>query len=276
MKIKNRKIFLPLLVAALILLGTCMVWAAPPKVNDQAGLFTAAEITAIEASATQLSEKLAMDVVIVTTKDTGGKSSQDYADDFYDQNGYGIGDEADGALLLINMQDREVYISTCGQTIRYLTDARISSILDDIYTDLGDGNYAKAVNSFLEELDYYVGLGIPENQYNQDENGVVSPYKPPMPAGEKIAIFALISCLIGAIVVAIMAAGNKGRSTINQNTYLENKALNILSRQDQHINTSVTHVTINTNNGGSSSGGGRSSTHTSSSGRSHGGGGRKF
>lgn len=276
MKIMKYKVLLPVLMVVLMLFGTCQLWAAPPKVNDQAGLFTAAEITAIESAAVQLSEKLAMDVVIVTTKDTGGKSSQDYADDFYDQNGYGIGDEADGALLLINMQDREVYISTCGQTIRYLTDARIDRILDAIYTDLGEGNYAKAVNSFMEELDYYVGLGIPQNQYNQDENGVVSPYKPPMSAGEKIGIYLLISLLIGGIVVGIMAAGNKGHATTNQNTYLENKALNILSRQDQHINTSVTHVTINTNNGGSSSGGGRSSTHTSSSGRSHGGGGRKF
>lgn len=299
MKIRKCRLFLPVLLMVLLVLGTCPLWAAPPKVNDQAGLFTAAEITAIESSAAQLTEKLSMDVVVVTTKDTKGKSSQAYADDFYDQNGYGIGSEADGVLLLINMQDREVYISTCGQTIRYLTDDRINSILDVIYADLGEGKYAKAVNSFMTELDFYVGLGIPQNQYNQDENGVISPneaspnvvtpQEKPMSPGQKLAIYLAISCAAGGIVVGIMAAANRGHSTTNQNTYLENKALNILSRQDRHINTNVTYEVIQTNNGNSSSSSahrsssgssssssGRSSTHSSSSGTSHGGGGRKF
>ena len=151
----------------------------------------------------------------------------------------------------------------------------------------------------MTELDFYVGLGIPQNQYNQDENGVISPneaspnvvtpQEKPMSPGQKLAIYLAISCAAGGIVVGIMAAANRGYATTNQNTYLENKALNILSRQDQHINTNVTYEVIQTNNGSSSSSSahrsssgssssssGRSSTHSSSSGTSHGGGGRKF
>jgi uncharacterized protein len=286
MKKTKSSIFLPVFLTVLMVLGTCRLWAAPPKVNDVAGLFTVAEITAIESSAAKLTEKLSMDVAIVTTKDTQGKSSQAYADDFYDQNGYGMGSEADGVLLLVNMQDREVYISTCGQAIRYLTDARINSILDVVYEELGKGDYVKAVNSFMTELDYYVGLGIPQGQYNQDEKGIIStneafpsaaiPQEKPMSPGQRLAIYLLVSCAAGAIVVGIMAAANRGYAATNQNTYLENKALNILSRQDRHLNTTVTYEVVHTDTGSSSSSSGKSSTHSSSSGTSHGGGGRKF
>jgi uncharacterized protein len=275
-KVKISTLFMVVLLLA-ALLWTSAVLAVTPKVYDKANLFSKEEIDALESSAAALSEKLQLDIVIVTTEDNEGKTSQAYADDFYDQNGFGFGTEADGVLLLINMQDREVYISTCGIAIQYLTDARINSILDTIYTDLGEGKYGAAATAFLQELEYYVEQGIPSNQYTQDENGNVtysnaSPERPMTPQ-EKIAISLAIALAVGGISIGVMAAMNRGRSTINQNTYLENRALDIISRRDDHINTQITHVTIQTNTGG---GGSRSSTHHSSSGRSHGGGGRKF
>ena len=66
-----------------------------------------------------------MDIVIVITDDVKGKSSMDFADDFYDDNGYGIGFDSSGLLFLVNMEDREVWISTAGTAIKVFTDARI-------------------------------------------------------------------------------------------------------------------------------------------------------
>ena len=41
-----------------------------------------------------------MDAVIVTSNNLNGKSQQDYADDYFDYNGYGVGKEKSGLLSL--------------------------------------------------------------------------------------------------------------------------------------------------------------------------------
>jgi len=245
--------------------------ATTPKVYDEAMLFSQMEKEALEQRAVEISERLKQDIVIVTINDNQGKTSQEYADDFYDGNGFGYGENYDGLLLLINMDDREVYISTCGRAIQYFTDARIESILDNVYTYLADGNYSDGARVFLDEVEYYVEKGIPSNQYTQNQSGVPSSERE-MGLGKRILIYLLISFGIGGISVGIMAINNKGKSSTNENTYLESNSFNIINSQDHHVNTTVTHVTINTNSGGS----GKSTTHRSSSGRSHGGGGRKF
>ena len=51
-----------------------------------------------------------MDLVVVTANTLGGKSPMEYADDYYDYNGY----TDDGALLLVSMEDRDWWISTKG------------------------------------------------------------------------------------------------------------------------------------------------------------------
>ena len=45
-------------------------------------------------------------MVIVTVDDTRGKKARDFADDFFDYNGFGYGRDRDGILLLIDISDR--------------------------------------------------------------------------------------------------------------------------------------------------------------------------
>lgn len=263
-------ILLLLMLSALVSMLVISALGVSPKVYDKAQLFSAQEMEALEARANAFAERLQLDIVIVTTNENDGKTSRAYADDFYDQNGFGYGADADGILMLINMEDREVYISTCGIAIRYFTDARIESVLDRVYPFLGEAKYAEAADVFLSQVEYYVGVGIPSNQYTAPEGGgglkSVDPVK-------RIIISLLIALGVGGVTVGIMAMHNKGTSTVNHSTYLQSNSFNLINSQDIHVNTSVTHVTISSSSG---SGGGRSSTHSSSSGRSHGGGGRKF
>lgn len=285
-KIQNKALLLIVLMITM-LLSAVLVLGVTPKVYDKAQLFSSAELEALESRANELSERLQLDIVIVTTNENEDKTSRAYADDFYDQNGFGYGTEADGVLLLINMEDREVYISTCGKAIQYLTDARTQNILDKIYISLGDEYYKDAAETFLKQLEYYVAEGIPQNQNTQFESSGTVPVrentlgntytsqKTTLSMEQKLLIYLLISFAVGGISVGIMAMNNRGVSTTNQSTYLRDNALNIYNKQDQHVNTTVTHVTIQTDSGSSSSAG-RSTVHRSSSGRTHGGGGRKF
>jgi len=263
------------MVSFILLLTSLTVFGVNQRVYDNAGLFTQSEIQELETRAAELGESLKLDLVIVTTTDTKGETSRQFADDFYDKNGFGYGQNADGALFLINMQDREVYISTTGIAIKYLTDQRIESILDRVFDYLPDGQYGKAAMAFLTQVENYVKTGIPSNQHTYDEetNRIV---KEEMSLAQKLMYNLLIAIVVAAIIVVIMASLNKARNTTTKHTYLDSRSFNVFNRYDRHVNTTQTFVVIPKNppSGGSSAG--RSTIHTSSSGRSHGGGGRRF
>ena len=79
---------------ALLLIAALMVpafAADAPLLADDADLLSSEEESIILKKLTQTSDALDMDIVIVTTADVAGKSLRDYADDYYDDNGFGVG-----------------------------------------------------------------------------------------------------------------------------------------------------------------------------------------
>lgn len=287
MKIKQINVLMILvLMLTLFSFAPSQVMADNQRVYDQAELFSEAQKEALQQRISELTGQLQLDIVIVTTNHTDGKTSRDYADDFYDENGFGFGEEYDGLLLLINMQDREVYISTCGKAIEYFTDARIEAVLDEIYHHLPGGNYSEGSFAFLNEVERYVRAGVPEGQYTVHEKDLAKQPKQPKQPKQKqqtttedfinlLKFSFFVSVAIGAISVLVMAFNNRGRPSVDRDTYLQGFKLTL--SEDKYYNTRVTKTKIpkNTGSGGGSSGG-MSTTHTSSSGRTHGGGGRSF
>ena len=59
-------------------------------------------------------ERQSCDVIVVTVASLDGKTAESYADDYFDFNGYGLGQDRDGILLLLSMEDRDWAISTHG------------------------------------------------------------------------------------------------------------------------------------------------------------------
>ena len=60
-----------------------------PRLVDDADLLTDSEEQELNTELDEISEKQQCDVVVVTKNSLDGKSAQDYADDFFDYNGYG-------------------------------------------------------------------------------------------------------------------------------------------------------------------------------------------
>ena len=142
-----------LMALMVVMLTGSPVRAAKDLVVDQADLFTDSEESQLQASADELGAKYSMDIVIVTTNEAGGKTPMEYADDYFDYNGYGVGENRDGILMLIDFDNdpRTVWISTRGSGIDYLTDARIEGILDDMFANdkMANGDYYGAAQAFL-------------------------------------------------------------------------------------------------------------------------------
>ena len=179
---KIKGIMICLLICTFLVMGSMAVWAdqtgavsGQPRVFDQAGLFSETEIIQLEEKIAQCRKSTKMDVVIVSAYADGERSAEEYADDYYDYGGFGAGKKASGVLLLYYMDGPgqpggECYISTAGTMINMLTDERIESILDDVYGDLGNRDFAGATEHFLEDVKAYVKEGVESGQYTYDRD----------------------------------------------------------------------------------------------------------
>lgn len=258
-----KKIIISSLLTVILILSLFSVANAdrPSRFKDNAALLDDYTQSALESSLDALSEKYKTDVVIVTTYSVGDKSSMEYADDYYDNNGYGFGVGADGMLLLVNMQDRELWISTCGKAISAFTDAGIDYILDEIYIEMGDGLYAEAFEEFITLCDTFL---------QSAENGTPIDYGnlPKQPFSVLPSV--VISLVIGFIAAFIVTGVMKGKlKTVRFNDtaaeYERSGSLKISKSNEYLLYTHIDRVPIPKSSSGSS-------THSSSSGRVHGGG----
>lgn len=261
------------LVILLVLLIGNPVQAEKQLVVDMAAVFTPAERETLQQEAINLGAAYTMDIVIVTTADAGGKSARAFADDYYDQHDYGVGDDYSGVLFLIDYDNREAYISTSGEAIRYLTDLRIDAILDNVMESLANDDPYGASSAFLNTAASYLAAGIPSDQYTEGES---EPNRLTFGEGAISSLVALATSLIFA-----KSTTSKYHSKYQQPVFAfrQNSLANLGIVQDQMVNSYVTtriRPTTPPSRPGGGSGGGRSTVHRSSSGRMHGGGGRKF
>lgn len=297
---KIKGIMICLLICTFLVMGSMTVWAdqtgavsGQPRVFDQAGLFSETEIIQLEEKIAQCRKSTKMDVVIVSAYADGKRSAEEYADDYYDYGGFGVGKKASGVLLLYYMDGPgqpggECYISTAGTMINMLTDERIESILDDVYGDLGNRDFAGATEHFLEDVKAYVKEGVESGQYTYDrDTGEIVRY-------HSIRLYEVaIAMVIAGILAGSVCLDIKKRYAMKQSSreisnslqaYRADCAFCFSVAGDKMVNKYVRSVPIprNTSSGSGgrghsgSSSAGRSTIHTSSSGSSHGGGGRRF
>jgi len=242
------------------------------NIVDYAGLLDSGEAEKLQEKLAEISERQQFDVVIVTTNDLGGKTAEAYADDYFDYNGYGYGANHDGCLLLFDMGNRYMHLSTTGFGITAITDAGIEYINDEIYTYARNDDWVGAFNSYANNVDKFVTQAKKGEPYDVGS----------MPRAKKSAkdiIKGLGISLVVGLIAAFIARGKVKkdyekavRQKANASDYLVNGSLQITGAYENFLYSNVTQTKIERE---SSSGGG-SSTHSGSSGTSHGGGGRSF
>lgn len=279
---KHKRIGAALLSLLIGFVLLCMpASAAEQRVFDQAGLLEAGEISELESTISDMRQKWKLDFVVVTTDDAQGKTAQAYADDYYDDNGFGEGADKSGALFLIDMDNREAYISTTGSAIQLYTDARIERMLDAVFEYLPDGDYYQSAAAFLQAADRYAGQGVPVAGDANDPD-----YEGGAPAGDQEPEGLTVSYILVAVFLSLLAGGavflvvffryNRKGKTVPY-PFRQQSGMQMLRSEDVYLGTTTKQRHIDTSNhSGGHGGGGGSSVHTSSSGTSHGGGGRSF
>ena len=148
--------YLALLAALLILFIPSVYAAGADRIQDMAGLLDESQEQMLRGQIEELARKYQFDAVIVTVDSLEGKTPEEYADDYFDYNGYGYGEDYDGILLLISMEYRDWAISTSGRGQRVFTDYGLDYISSQMVPYLSRGSYYSAFERFLSLTDDYL------------------------------------------------------------------------------------------------------------------------
>lgn len=277
-----------------------IVYEEGKRVYDYADLFTSYEEDKLTEYALEVEEDAKTEVYILTTDDTNGKSSMEYADDFGDNGAFGYDYEyGTYIVMLINMEEREVWLSTSGKAEDYFSEYRIEWTLDAIFEYLPNGDYYKASYAYMDAVRDFMIDGAPseddeydfpafddnyDDTYYGDDYYYDDDYYRSSDSGitEFILPAFLGSAVISGIILAIMIGSNSTKMTAGSRTYMAKEGIKLHAREDVFTHTTTVKRRIDTDSsGGSRSGGGSRHSgggghHISSGGHSHGGGGRRF
>lgn len=235
------------------------------RVLDYAGVIPQEDDDKLVEQYDEIANRQKVDIVVCFTNGLDGMTTSDYAEDLYEKNNYGYGENKDGIMLLVSFENRDWYIATRGYAIQAFTDAGIQYIGNQIKDDLGDKEYYAAAEYFGQLCDEFITNAKNGNVYDEpmgaiDDGDTGSIMPPPL--------WILISIGVG-IVVALIVVGSMKRKlkTVNMqaaaNNYLKDGSLNITESNDVFLYSNVTRTPKpkdNDNDGGSGG------THESSSG----------
>lgn len=292
---KNNKI-LSVFIMLVLLLGILSIntYAIDYRygVYDEADLLTAEEEHKLTAMASDWAKSLRAHIIFLTVDDAGRKSSAQVADNFYDELIYGSagGPDEDGILFLIDMDNREVYVSTSGNLICWINDQEIDDAIDKGWTDLTKGNYYDSFNKIAKEALNTAQYWKSQGDTCDDDAYIKGPGSTYGQRQQKPTFFSaftsgflryLLLGIIAAVGFAILSLKkhNAPNKKMSANLYLsENQNYKVTNKDVKLVKTwhTVDKGYYAPKNNSSSSGHRSGSSHSSSSGRSHGGGGRKF
>ena len=269
----------------------------PTRVIDEADILDEYEEEEILSLVNEISERQQFDVVILAVDSLDGEDIQYISADYYDYNGYGMGDNYDGAMFTVSTDEREWYMLTTGSAMDILTDDILYDMEEAIIPYLSDGDYAEAFTKFAKicdaEVTYAVGGNAADDGISADEetstddSDMEEVFEDLYGDGydrndyyeEESSPGILLSVIIGLVLALFPPLVMKGqlqsvRMQASAGNYEKTGSRNITLRRDIFLYHTVNRVpkpkeTQNRSGGGST-------TFRSSSGRSHGGRGGGF
>lgn len=205
-----------------VIIAFCMLVAAPfwsmaqdklpvpaqPQswVNDYAGVFSSQEKSALELKLNEFEYRSSTQIFVVTVDDNGGYAVSDLSQRIGEQWGVGQEGKDNGLLLLMDMQQNDVYISTGYGLEEYIPDAIASRIVhNEILPNFRNGDFYAGIDSatsvMISLLD---GKFTAEEYKNRSSSG----------RGSSIAGFIFMLIIFSAIFGGRRRSSGMGRSNL--------------------------------------------------------------
>ena len=237
---------------------------------DEAGLLSEYQQEELNARLKDISMAHGMDIAVVTVKSLNGYTSETFADDYFDEHGYGQNNTDDGIMLLVCPEERDYAYVTSGNAAYVFDDQYLAQLDNKVIEYLSADDYYRAFNVYASTC---------EKILVDFENEVISggsTYEPtPQPQQKKGFDPIWIPGALGAGAVAGGVVMSSQRSQLKSvrkeesaRSYVTAKGLQLFDAREYFLYRTVSKTPRPQNNSRS---GHTSTMHTTSSGHSHGG-----
>jgi len=232
-----------------------------PSIVDEAGYLMQSELVSLSKELDKVREKYDFEVAVYTESDMTSSTAEASADDIYDYQGYGAGENDDGIMLYICSDTREYHFTTHGKGLRYFNANGLAYLESMVLPHLSEDDYYEAIKEYIETTDELLQMAKEGKPYNEKQYSM------------KYLLGVITVCLIAPLLIAFLMMKRKLKKmkTAVENDYAANYikpgSMRIDTSRDLFLYSRITK----TERPKSSSG-----THTSSSGRTHGGRGGSF
>lgn len=232
-----------------------------PSIVDDAEYLMQSELSYLSKELDNVRKKYDFEVAIYTESNMTSDTAEESADDIYDYQGYGAGENDDGILLYICSDTREYHFTTHGKGLEYFNSNGLKYLESKVVPYLSEDDYYEAFEIFIETTDELLQMAKDGKPYDKKQYST------------KYLIGVIIAALLIPLLVAYLMMNKKLKKmkTAEENDYAANYikpgSLKINASRDLFLYSRITK----TEKAKSSSG-----THTSSSGRTHGGSGGSF
>ena len=217
-----------LFVVVLCLSLTVSTFAASgADIYDEADLLTTQEETQLAGKLSEISEEFDAQIVVMTVSSTVGNIDA-YIEEQYDSMNMGYGENRDGVLLLVRMDDREYRILSNGYAGEAIGPSQIDAIGDAIVSDLSDGAYADAFSTFADQCAYYL-------------DGYLNGF--PFNVGKNLIVALIVGVVAGIVVAFVLKKQLKSvRQQKQANVYIKSGSMQITTRRDLFLYREVSRT----------------------------------
>ena len=211
---------------------------------DEAELLNETEVAQLNSKLESISKKYKAEIRVVTLSSMDGGDIDEFLEYLYDESGFGYGENHDGVLLVVCMDPQEYRILSNGFAGEAITSGDIDAIGEAFKSDLSDGNYADAFDTFADKCEYYLDGHI---------NGF------PFNTGKNLLIFLGIGLVVALSVTGVWKNQLKSvRKQSAANAYVKAGTMQITQSGDFFMYRNVTKTQKQSSSSSGSSGSSRS------------------
>ena len=176
----------------------------PPKlVNDLADVINSADEARLEQKLVAYNDSTSTQISVVTLVSIGDFEIADYASVLGEKWGVGQKDMSNGILLLVAVEDRNMFIATGYGTEEYVTDLRANNIIRDVLTPaFQQENYYQGIDAATTEIIKYMGGAYDGEGYGK-----------PQEKSNPLSIFIIVIIIL--IILSKFFRGGKGGTTFS-------------------------------------------------------------
>lgn len=164
-------------------------------VLDEADLLTDEEESQLLDKLEAITGEYNLEVAVATVESKDGNEMNYFTDHFFDENGYGTGENHDGILFMVSIDDREWHITTHGYGMTAFNDDGLAYLKENVEPLLKDENFYGAFDTYADLCQDLLEMAANGEPYTE-------PFSP---------IWILISLGIGLVLAFLCTMGMRAQ-----------------------------------------------------------------